>query len=155
MSAAEHSADRPVLRTARCRGLDVTVNPLRVEEVVDLVRDAARRGRRLWLGNLNLHGAYMHLHDDRFAEYCRRTDVLLVDGWPILATSSTRRRRLPAEYRVGSTDWLDALLRGEDRLSIVAVGSDPDTARRAASYVSSISQCRWEAVDGYDLMHRP
>jgi N-acetylglucosaminyldiphosphoundecaprenol N-acetyl-beta-D-mannosaminyltransferase len=128
---------------------------MRVDDVVELVTHAKQRGQGLWLGNLNLHGAYLYLKDETFADFCDRADVLLIDGWPILAAASTRRRPLTSDYRVGSTDWVDALLRGPHRLRIVAVGSDPATARRAAEHAASVSRCSWDAVDGYDFRHRP
>ncbi|WP_181420417.1 WecB/TagA/CpsF family glycosyltransferase [Curtobacterium sp. MCBD17_023] len=104
------------------------------------------------IANYNLHGVYMHMTNEAFAAYTGGADLRLIDGWPILAASLWPRLG-SSKYRVGSTDWLEVLLRHEERsrLRIVAIGGTSAASRLAEAAVTSAYEgLIWEGIDGYD-----
>lgn len=78
----------------------------------------------------NLHSVYVARTDPSFADFYERCDVVVVDGWPILATlnrerSAAGRPTLSSSYRFGSTDWIDraASLAAVRRIGVI--GAQP------------------------------
>jgi len=124
---------------------DVSVTPLDRDQVVERILAAVRDRQQLVIGNLNLHGVYLRHTDAEFARYCEMCDLVLVDGAPIAAAA-----RLPLSLRVGSTDWLDALLPRAQGLTILAIGSTAESAARAqAHFRQRFPDVEWIGVDGY------
>lgn len=97
------------------------------------------------MGNLNLHGAYVFHTDSQFRDYCMRSDLLLVDGAPIAWAG-----RIPLRRRVGSTDWLEALMPLADGLNVLAIGGTTEAARGTERYMrATFPRVRWTGVDGF------
>lgn len=114
----------PVI-TQRVRLFDFAVTPMSSQDVVTFIRDAAPVAAPIMIANQNLHSAYLYHSIDWYREFYQAADVTLVDGWPVLKLLS---RPLNHEYRVGSTDWLEALLTTPPepgrRLKVYVFGSD-------------------------------
>lgn len=119
-------------RLDRCKVklFDFAVTPMTATGIVDFIRDAAPVAAPIIVANQNLHSAYLYHSVDWFREFYDSADVTLVDGWPILKMLS---QPLNHEYRVGSTDWLDALLKSSfadgRRLKVYVFGSDEESNR--------------------------
>lgn len=125
--------------------LEVTVTPLNATETVDLILDHVAAHSTLVLGNLNLHGVYVHHTDPDFADYCDSCDVVLIDGAPLAWVAGT-----PLAYRIGSTDWLDELMPRAAGLTVLAVGGTPESSAGARDHFRRLyPETRWTGVDGY------
>ncbi|MET3469461.1 WecB/TagA/CpsF family glycosyltransferase [Microbacterium sp. 1262] len=135
------------------------VNPLNVAETCDWVLDAKpTTGSPHMLGNLNLHALYLTLEDGPVRTLTRSSDVVLIDGWPILQLarmSTTSDARPTTRERIGSSDWLIELIARDPAIRVVAVGGTPETAEKMKSYVTGrSSSLRWRAFDGYEFLER-
>ncbi|WP_156479760.1 WecB/TagA/CpsF family glycosyltransferase [Pseudoclavibacter helvolus] len=142
--------------------LDIQLTAASAEDVATwMLRRPSRVARSYTLGNLNLHGLYLFYTDRSFHQHVKQADALLADGWPIWAMMKVIgwRRKIAVDYshRVGSTDWLDALIRkGTDaRIKILAVGGTQDSSRDARDEIQKRnSAIEWTAVDGYEGAQR-
>ena len=107
--------------------LDVHATPLRVTELVgELNRFIEDGSTRTVLGH-NLHSVTLALSDDGFRRLYEESDVVLLDGAPVLwLWGRTGKAEGPVmDYRLGSTDWLPALhqVRGLERIAVVGAGA--------------------------------
>ncbi|RDV09268.1 glycosyl transferase [Arthrobacter sp. RT-1] len=108
--------------------LEVDATPLRVPELVEeLSRYIQDGSTRTVLGH-NLHSVTLTLSDDGFRNLYERSDVVLLDGAPVLwLWGRTGNAEGPVmDYRLGSTDWLPALdqVRGLERIAVVGAGAE-------------------------------
>ena len=133
------------------------VTPMTASDTADFIEDhAAEQLPTMVLGNLNLHALYLLQRDQTFATYCASADYTLIDGWPVLKLAQRSAEiDLGADYRVGSTDWLDELIRRNSALDVVSIGGTPETAAGVVRHVRrSAPSMRWSAFDGFDLRWR-
>lgn len=135
--------------------LGVSVTPLNAGAVAEAIRTAVTDRRRLWIANYNFHAVYLSHVDPEFNSYSRNADLRLIDGWPVLAVAKTRSSSVQSSHRIGSTDWLSALVQSSPKLSILAVGGTTNSCIDASRHFNSIDGVRWEGVDGFEFRHRP
>ncbi|MEV8268531.1 WecB/TagA/CpsF family glycosyltransferase [Microbacterium sp. NPDC076911] len=132
-----------------------SVTPMTAPEVCRWILQPPASPRTRILANLNLHGTYLAYRDEPFRRFTRLADAVLIDGWPILQLAragAARGQYIENEARLGSTDWLEHLIRMDPDITIVAVGGSPDSSRGMSEYVARRStQVRWVAFDGYSL----
>lgn len=110
--------------------LDVEATPLTVSELTDVLnRYIAEGGTRTVLGH-NLHSVTLLHSDPGFRNFYERSDVVLIDGAPVLwlwakAAESEERNGPVMDYRLGSTDWIPALARvaGLKRIAVIGAGA--------------------------------
>lgn len=133
--------------------LGITLHPMNAAEVVNLIESANGASEPLWIANYNLHALYLYLTEPRFREAYRKAGIFLVDGWPILQLARIASgRRLDGDRRVGSSDWLDVLLRSGERRTVVSIGASPESARLAAERVGEDwPDVVWMGFDGFRL----
>lgn len=144
-STLEPYRDLQTARRTRIQLLDVTVTPMDPRETVDLVLTHVAQRSTLFIGNLNLHGVYVHHTDPNFADYCDSCDLVLIDGAPVAWAAG-----IPSSFRIGSTDWLDELMPRAAGLKILAIGGTPASSRGAAEHFRTcFPATRWTGVDGY------
>lgn len=91
--------------------LDVRVTPVTPQELLTRISIAVSNNRNLVIAAHNLHSVYVHHSDADFAGFYGASDIVVIDGWPILAALNLSRRAegkpaLGSEYRFGSTDWV-------------------------------------------------
>lgn len=108
--------------------LEVDATPLRVPELVaELNRFIQDGSTRTVLGH-NLHSVTLALSDDGFRRLYEQSDVVLLDGAPVLwLWGRTGAAEGPVmDYRLGSTDWLPALdqVQGLERIAVVGAGAE-------------------------------
>jgi N-acetylglucosaminyldiphosphoundecaprenol N-acetyl-beta-D-mannosaminyltransferase len=139
------------MTSVRIPRLGVSVTPMDALAVAELVRRRADEGSGLMIANYNLHAVYMHHVDTTFASYCQLADVRLIDGLPVLLAIPAAQRPGRA-HRVGSTDWLDELLRIDRPLSIAAIGGTFEASRLAQERVERAHpHIEWHGIPGYGL----
>lgn len=132
-----------------------SVTPKTATQVADWVLTGGSDGPR-FIGNLNLHALSVARQDRTADAFNRRADLCLIDGMPILVLASlAARRSLSPSVRIGSSDWIDELIRRDPAMCVVAVGGTEDTATKAAAAVSArASNIEWLAYDGFDFTQR-
>ena len=134
------------------------VTPMTADEVARLVVERRNARPPFVLANLNLHGVYLGLTDQRFRSLYNAASATIIDGWPVLRALPFAHRRWKGHpYRVGSTDWLDRLLATDPSILVVAVGGSPATASSMEAYVArTCARMRWRHFDGFrpDLWSR-
>jgi N-acetylglucosaminyldiphosphoundecaprenol N-acetyl-beta-D-mannosaminyltransferase len=135
--------------------LDVLVTPATASEVAAMIVQSARSRRRLWVANYNLHAVYLEHSDQLFASYGRNADLILIDGWPVLLAARLKCRSLRGSHRIGSSDWLDALVEVGEPLTVLAVGATPESCSRASDFFNARTNLTWHGVDGFEFRHRP
>lgn len=144
-------------RTVALSGFGLTVTPLTSPEVVQRIQADVRSGRGLIIGNVNLHGLYVHQTDARFRCYIDQCDLVLLDGWPIVSLAGRADSGVSSAHRVGSTDWLFPLMSEApwlDRpLRITAVGGTPSSTMLAAKEVARrYPRVEWRGHDGFEAL---
>lgn len=120
--------------------LDVHATPLRVPELVaELSSYVAEGSTRTVLGH-NLHSVTLALSDDGFRRLYEESDVVLLDGAPVLwLWGRTGNADGPVmDYRLGSTDWLPALDQVQGLERIAVIGAGPDANAGAVTRLKSI-----------------
>lgn len=133
-------------------GIEVT--PSTAEGVVEWMESQIQSGKRLML-NHNLHSTYLHLKDPHFADLYKRSDLTIVDGFPILAAVNRGRKRegesnLDSRFRCGSTDWLMRLDKLPVGTRIAVVGGSAESCSKAVTVLSEeFPKLVFEGWDGY------
>lgn len=112
--------------------LEVEATPLRVPDlVVELSRFVREGSTRTVLGH-NLHSVTLTLSDEGFRGLYQRSDVVLLDGAPVLwLWGRTGKADGPVmDYRLGTTDWLPALgqVQGLERIAVLGAGAEANAA---------------------------
>ncbi|KNH16020.1 glycosyl transferase [Arthrobacter sp. ZBG10] len=112
----------------RVPGLGVDATPLRVPDLVDVLGGFISEGSTRTILGHNLHSVTLTLQDNGFRALYERSDVVLLDGAPVLwLWGRTGKAQGPVmDYRLGSTDWLPALggVAGLQRIAVVGAGAD-------------------------------
>lgn len=91
--------------------LDVWVTPMTADDVVSIVAERPDSPRLIL--NHNLHSAYLYRENPWFRDLYALSDLMVIDGWPIL-TLAARTRALSSAHRIGSTDWISAIWSSPD-----------------------------------------
>ena len=108
--------------------LEVDATPLRVPDLMaELSRFVQEGSTRTVLGH-NLHSVTLTLSDEGFRNLYQRSDVVLLDGAPVLwLWGRTGKAEGPVmDYRLGTTDWLPALnqVQGLERIAVLGAGAE-------------------------------
>lgn len=120
--------------------LGVDATPLTVGELIDVLAAFIDDGTTRTVVGHNLHSVTLTLSDSWFRELYERSDVVLLDGAPLLWLWGRGRKPRPESdaslmaYRLGSTDWIPALgtVPGLERIAVLGAGqqaSDGAVAR--------------------------
>ncbi|WP_426996243.1 WecB/TagA/CpsF family glycosyltransferase [Pseudarthrobacter sp. N5] len=120
--------------------LDVDATPLRVDELIGVLdRFVADGSTRTVLGH-NLHSVTLFHAEPEFRALYERSDVVLIDGAPVLWLWSRARKASGRvmDYRLGSTDWLTDLGRVNGLERIAVIGASPMANARAVERLRSI-----------------
>jgi N-acetylglucosaminyldiphosphoundecaprenol N-acetyl-beta-D-mannosaminyltransferase len=107
--------------------LGVDVDVITRVELIARVVTSMRNGDRLWVGNHNLHSAYLALDDAEMRRWYERADLVFVDGMSLVAASRLGRGRLRREHRATLLDWMPRVLDEAARADKVVfhLGGDP------------------------------
>ncbi|HJW00707.1 MAG TPA: WecB/TagA/CpsF family glycosyltransferase [Arthrobacter sp.] len=108
--------------------LGVDATPLKVDELMSVLQRFVDGGGTRTVVGHNLHSVTLTHSDPGFRRLYEDSDVVLLDGAPVLwLWSRTGRADGPVmEYRLGSTDWIPALgqLTGLERIAVVGAGAE-------------------------------
>ncbi|TGO05803.1 WecB/TagA/CpsF family glycosyltransferase [Serinibacter arcticus] len=130
--ARRSSALAPV---ARVDVLGVNVSIVTVDDLVSFVDSAVAGSFPVVIAAHNLHSVYLARTDSEFARFYQGSDVVVVDGWPVLAGLNRARAAsglapLPSSHRFGSTDWIDraTALAAVRRVAVIGASSESSSA---------------------------
>ena len=108
--------------------LEVDATPLRVPELVEELNQFVQEGSMRTILGHNLHSVTLALSDEGFSKLYQRSDVVLLDGAPVLwLWGRTGKAEGPVmDYRLGSTDCLPALdqVQGLERIAVLGAGAE-------------------------------
>jgi len=118
------------LERQRVPFLDVEATPVTVSELTAVLSTFMAEGvTRIVVGH-NLHSVTLLHSDPAFRSFYERSDVVLIDGAPVLwlwaKTGEEDDGREPVmDYRLGSTDWIPALgkVAGLERIAVIGAGA--------------------------------
>jgi N-acetylglucosaminyldiphosphoundecaprenol N-acetyl-beta-D-mannosaminyltransferase len=164
-SPSHPSALAPV---ARVDILGVHVSVVPVDELVSFVDSAVAGPSPVVVAAHNLHSVYLARTDPEFARFYESSDVVVIDGWPVLAGLNRARATsglapLPTSHRFGSTDWIDraAALASVRRVAVIGASSESNAAFVArllsgpdAPEVLAIPGHPWSAERAADAVQR-
>jgi N-acetylglucosaminyldiphosphoundecaprenol N-acetyl-beta-D-mannosaminyltransferase len=110
--------------------LDVDATPLTVPGLTAVLkRYIAEGGTRTVVGH-NLHSVTLLHSDPGFRSFYEQSDVVLIDGAPVLwlwakGSDADAATGPVMDYRLGSTDWIPALagLGGLERIAVIGAGA--------------------------------
>lgn len=122
------------MTVAREKVLGVEVDPITIPDLVQVVSEHVREGRRLRVANHNMHSAYLVRDDPTMAAWYEQADVIFVDGMSLVAVSRLVRGNLQRAHRATVVDWLPQVLSlaARDGKRVFHLGGDPAWVDRAA-----------------------
>lgn len=114
------------------RSLGVRVTPLNVGSVCDAVARNLGKGTPLLMFHQNLHSVYLWHNDPAFRQLQDHADLILIDGWPILALLNRQKSRqgeakFDSRFRIGSTDWIPVALERDAVQKVAVIGASPQS----------------------------
>ncbi|MCU1541985.1 MAG: WecB/TagA/CpsF family glycosyltransferase [Arthrobacter sp.] len=136
--------------------LEVDATPVTVEELTDLIDGfIAEGGSRTIVGH-NLHSVTLLHSDPGFRSFYEQSDVVLIDGAPVLwlwakSMEGDGAKERSMDYRLGSTDWIPALekVKGLERIAVVGAGAQAN-AQAVARLQAVVPQARVDGMPGED-----
>lgn len=118
--------------------LGIWVTPITAPSAAELIVAATESSASLLIGAHNLHSVYLyHTHFD-FRAFYENADLVLIDGWPILAATNLHRRKtrgigLSHKYRVGSTEWIPLVLKRSRIKRVCVIGASFESNEKFTS----------------------
>ncbi|MBT9606343.1 WecB/TagA/CpsF family glycosyltransferase [Microbacterium sp.] len=128
-----------MMRDVLVRPVAVRLTPMSADEVAGLLVDKPVDQTTLVL-NHNLHSLYLFHSLGWFRDFYSRAGIILVDGWPVLRLLRlSGHGRFDHTHRIGSTDWLETLIRTPKRedFRVFVLGGTDETVQRACATLQS------------------
>ena len=145
--ASTWSCSQP--RPTRFQILGVEVEALNMDQLNAIVADAVANGKRIIVGNHNLHSLYHYHHDPKMRSFYAAADHIHVDGMAIIGLGRLLGVPLEREHRVTYVDWMGPLVQAaaEHGWRVFYLGSRPGVAEIGADVlVRSIPACKWKRL---------
>ena len=122
--------------------LGVNVSVGTVDDLLAYVEKAVATSSLVVVAAHNLHSVYVSRTNPTFADFYDRCDVVVVDGWPILAALNRERAAqgnpaLSSEYRFGSTDWIEQAAALSSVRRVGVIGAQPASSEAFAKRLRS------------------
>lgn len=119
----------------RVQVLGVTINPLTMSELTQLVEQSIQCGDRHIYANHNLHSVYLFHHDAAMRQFYRLAYCTYLEGMGVLGLARLCGYRLPRAARVANLDWIHPLMQlARDRhWRVFFLGAEPGVGDRAAA----------------------
>lgn len=123
----------PIQRQIQLAG--VTINPLTMSELTELVGQSIECGDRHIYANHNLHSVYLFHHDAAMRQFYRLAHCTYLEGMGVLGLARLCGHRLPRKARVANLDWIGPLMQmARDRhWRVFFLGAEPGVGNKAAA----------------------
>lgn len=131
------------LQRQRVPVLDVDATPLTVPELTAVLSRFVAEGTTRTVVGHNLHSVTLCHSDPGFREFYQHSDVVLIDGAPVLILwargGEAQQGEVPVmDYRLGSTDWIPALANVDGLKRIAVIGAGPVANAQAVDRLSTL-----------------
>lgn len=136
--------DETVIVSVPLELFNTRVTPMKPSEVIDFLEHAVLAEKVSVIANHNLHSLYLLQVDQDFSSFYDDTDIILIDGFPVLRAASSslkargRRETLSPSHRVGSLDWVLKIGQAQNVRRLALVGSSPQANERAVARLQSL-----------------
>lgn len=141
------------IRVAEINVLGFRLNPMSRDDVIGAIRASVKAGKRLIMGNLNLHGmAVMHDSPGMSRLNSDPEALVMIDGMPIVWLAYLLGHKVSRSQRMTSLDYFDEmfLLGKSEGWKFDYVGSTPDVLEDGLSCLRDrIPGLNIEGRDGY------
>ncbi len=134
--------------------LEVDATPMTVAELTDVLNRFVAEGSTRTIVGHNLHSVTLLHSDPEFRAFYEQSDVVLIDGAPVLwlwakGQDGDGAKDRAMDYRLGSTDWIPALehIEGLKRIAIIGAGSQAN-AQAVARLQEAVPQAQVDGMPG-------
>jgi len=137
--------------------LGIRVNPLTIDDLHILIKDALENNKQYVIGHHNLHSLYIFHHDQKMRDFYQLADFIHIDGMPLIFLGRLFKYPLFRIHRVTYADWIRPLMRqaAQQGWRIFFLGSSPGVAQEAANILKKeIPGLQLETMHGYFDMTR-
>jgi N-acetylglucosaminyldiphosphoundecaprenol N-acetyl-beta-D-mannosaminyltransferase len=116
------------------RLLDITVNPLTIDNLHSLIAKAVANRQKWVIANHNLHSIYLYHHDYKMRAFYAQADYIHVDGMAVVLLGKLLSLPLNREHRVTYADWTEPLMTEAVQRGwrVFYLGSKPGVAEQGA-----------------------
>lgn len=136
-----------------CSFLGITVHVLTADDLHSLIEEAVVKDeRRVIIAHHNMHSLYIYHHDPGMREFYDRSNVVHVDGMPLVFLGRLAGCPLERRHRVTYVDWVRPLMREAARQGwrVFFLGSKPGVAAGAADILKKeMPGLQLETLHGY------
>lgn len=136
--------------------LEVDATPVTVKELTDVLDGFIAEGGTRTIAGHNLHSVTLLHSDPGFRSFYEQSDVVLLDGAPVLwlwakSLEGDGARERAMDYRLGSTDWIPALaeVKGLERIAVIGAGGQAN-AQAVARLQDMVPNARVDGMPGED-----
>jgi N-acetylglucosaminyldiphosphoundecaprenol N-acetyl-beta-D-mannosaminyltransferase len=132
--------------------LGAPVTPMRVEDLLMVLRQAVESESPWVIGNHNLHSLYLYHRDPEMRAFYALARCTFVDGMSLVLAGRLLGVPLGRDQRLAGVDWLHPVLRQCRSLGwrVFLLGSRPGVAERAAAILTSkLPGLELETAHGY------
>jgi N-acetylglucosaminyldiphosphoundecaprenol N-acetyl-beta-D-mannosaminyltransferase len=135
---------------------EVDATPVTVQELTDVLDGFIAEGGTRTIAGHNLHSVTLLHSDPGFRSFYEQSDVVLLDGAPVLwlwakSAEGGRAKERPMDYRLGSTDWIPALakVKGLERIAVIGAGGQAN-AQAVARLQELVPNAQVDGMPGED-----
>lgn len=138
-----------------CRFLGIHVHALDQDTLIRIINDTISINNKpmMIIGNHNLHSLYLyHREPEAMRPFYEQTDLIHVDGMPLIWLGRLFGGKLSREHRLTSMDWLLPLLSACEHLrpKLFLLGSKPGVAEQTkAIFERDMPGLQIAVRDGY------
>lgn len=116
MTPPEHEIHLPII--------GARITPLTANHLSDILSLQFEKREKFVIANHNLHSLYLYESNDSFRKFVNNARYVLIDGFPVLALARlVSTSRLSRNYRIGSLDWIERVVKTSEFRRIAVVGS--------------------------------
>jgi N-acetylglucosaminyldiphosphoundecaprenol N-acetyl-beta-D-mannosaminyltransferase len=112
--------------------LGVLIDPLRLEQALVRIRQAAQAKRRLLMAHANIRALNLACEQPWLRTFFNRADLVFCDGMGVMLGARFLGCRLPERFTLADWIWPLAEMAAAADLSLFLLGNPPGVAERAA-----------------------
>jgi len=118
----------------RIQVLGVSVDPLTIAELNDLVRTAIDQKERWIIAHHNLHSIYLYHRDEKMRRFFANAKIAHIDGMSLVFWARIMGFPLRRQHRVTYVDWVQPLMEmaAAEGWRVFYLGGRPGVADRAS-----------------------
>lgn len=112
--------------------LGVTVTPVSIEKLNEIIYDHISEKRKCIIGHHNLHSIYLYHRSSQMRDFYRRANYVYIDGMPVVWLAKCLGFPVRSNHRVTFVDWIYPLLElaSEKEWRIFYLGAKPGVAKK-------------------------